>query len=189
MEPLTSLSVYRDHYTPGSPGPGRTFKYVPLKLGWIVSSSMKAHSINDKPGPSYARIGPINEITDLGIPHTLEIRDYSVYLNGSLICQAPGNKTRAFKEKFCKAVIWGLMDNRDDLRAHLDKIEFNKILERAPDLMIPDPLPLPIYLSQEIPAGLPISRPVFISLPDRGPYWQKYGSVLIMEEMIPGACA
>jgi hypothetical protein len=35
----------------------------------------------------------------------------------------------------------------------------------------------------------PISRPVFIGLPVRGPYWQKYGSVLIMEERIPGACA
>lgn len=189
MEAITPISVYRDHYTPGSPGKGRDHKYVPLKLGWIISSAMRAHSINERPGPSYARIGPINEITDLGISHTLEIRDYSVFLNGSLICQAPGNKTRAFKEKFCKAVIWGLMDNRDDLRDHLDKIEDKRILERAPDLMIPDPLPVPMYPVNEILGEGPISRPVFIGLPVRGPYWQKYGSVLIMEERIPGACA
>lgn len=112
-------------------------KYVPIKLGWIYSSEMRAHKINDKPGPSYSKIDLINEITDQDLKHIIEIRDHAVYLNGSFVVSAPSNKTKAFKLKFCKSVIWGLIDNRDDLRDLLKKIT---ISEEAPIYTVPAPL-------------------------------------------------
>lgn len=202
MEPITPLSIYRDHYGPGTPGSGRLdhYRYVPIKLGWISSSEMRRPGhINDKPGPSYNKIGLINTYDG----NTIEIRDTEVYLNGSFIARAPTGKSKAQKDRFCKAVIWGLMNDEEalkdklkeisagpvlspeafiqDLKDQIEKVPVKvpaKVKEWIPDIILPDPVQVPG------PAYTPGHSIMFM-----GPRsifgWHKLGSFMICEEGIP----
>lgn len=98
------------------------YRYTPIVLGWIVRKSMGELKGN----VSYSRIDQDNEINDpdnYEIKHKVIInKDYSVSLNDRLIASAPTKKTRAFKERFCKAIIWSLMNDQDCLRDKLKEI-------------------------------------------------------------------
>ena len=98
------------------------YRYVPITLGWIVKKSMGELKGN----VSYSRISADNEISDpdnYEIKHKVTIDNiYSVNLNNRIIASAPTKKTKAFKERFCKAVIWSLMNDPDCLRDKLKEI-------------------------------------------------------------------
>jgi hypothetical protein len=76
--------------------------------------------------PSYKGITCDNDIHDpdhYEIKHKLTIdKDYSVSLNNRLIASAPLKKTKAFKERFCKAIIWSLMNDPECLKDKLKEI-------------------------------------------------------------------
>jgi hypothetical protein len=97
------------------------WKYTPLVLGWAKKEIGQL-----KGNVSYSRIDQDNEIHDpdnYEIKHNVTInKDYSVSLNNRLIASAPIKKTKAFKERFCKAVIWSLMNDPDCLRDKLKEI-------------------------------------------------------------------
>lgn len=141
MIPITPLSVYRDHYTPGDPkNKGRDYKYVPIVLGSVYSHDMKrpGHITEAFKNISYAGIGPITSF----MGHEIEIKDFCVFLDGIIIARAPANKTPAFKEKFCKAVVWGLKEDPVNIT--------DKLTIPAP---VPDPIPAPA------PVLIPVLKP------------------------------
>jgi len=86
------------------------------------------HYGSSLPGkPSYSKITQDNDIHDpdnYEIKHkiTFDTKDYFVTLNDHNIAIAPLKKTKAFKERFCKAVIWSLMNDADCLRDKLKEI-------------------------------------------------------------------
>lgn len=100
------------------------YRYTPIVLGWIVRKSMGELKGN----VSYSRIDQDNEISDPDnheIKHKVIInKDYSVSLNNRIIASAPVKKTKVFKEKFCKAVIWSLMNDPDCLMDKLKEISY-----------------------------------------------------------------
>jgi hypothetical protein len=98
------------------------YRYHPIVLGFTLRSNPGELKGN----VSYSRIDQDNEISDpdnYEIKHKVTIdKDYSVSLNNRLIAAAPMKKSKAFKERFCKAVIWSLMNDPDCLRDKLREI-------------------------------------------------------------------
>jgi hypothetical protein len=132
MIPITSLSVYREHYRPGDPkNPSiiKPHKYVSHKVGWIFSRDTSDLCGN----VSYRGISAENTI----FPDVkTEIKDHSVYLNGVLIATAPGNKNKAQKDKFCKSVVWALINDSTSLHDKLAEIAV-PVQPAMPEKVIP----------------------------------------------------
>lgn len=87
-------------------------------------------------GTSYKGITAQNQIhdkEDYDIIHRIEIKDNHVYLNDILIASAPSGKTKAFKEKFCKSVVWSLMNDDITLKDKLSEISDRVIPEKVID--------------------------------------------------------
>jgi hypothetical protein len=156
MDPITPMSVYRDHYKPGSPDPKgdkkqRPHRYKPITLGWIYRSNV---SLSGE--VSYSEIKP-ETIIDRDPDCIATIKDNQVFLNDILIATAPAGKTKSQKEKFCKAIVWSLLNDPISLQDKLSEI----FVESMPpaNLIIPDPLPVPMY--QTIPFKVRSILPVF----------------------------
>jgi hypothetical protein len=102
------------------------------------------HYGSSLPGkPSYSKITQDNDIYDpdnYEIKHkvTFDTKDYFVTLNDHNIAIAPLKKTKAFKERFCKAVIWSLMNDPDCLRDKLKEISGSPITETIQETTIPE---------------------------------------------------
>jgi len=95
-----------------------SWRYVPITLG--TKETGKSHG-----NVSYSGINSDNQIRDPvngEIWHKITIRDHQVFLNDILIGTAPAGKTKAQKEKFCKAVIWSLMNDPECLKDKLSEI-------------------------------------------------------------------
>jgi len=123
------------------------WRYTPLVLGWTVKRS----SGELKGNVSYSRISADNEISDpdnYEIKHKITIdQDYFVSLNDHHIAMAPLKKTKAFKERFCKAIVWSLMNDENSLRDKLKEISNDQdkpivVVETIPEIP-----------AQVIPAG------------------------------------
>jgi len=110
----------------GFSGSTKTHRYVPLVLGWTLRRS----SGELKGNVSYARILNDMEIPDpdnYEIKHKITIdKDFFVSLNDHHIAIAPLKKTKAFKEKFCKSVVWSLMNDSECLKDKLREISGNQ---------------------------------------------------------------
>lgn len=189
MEPITPLSVYKDHYGPGCPGGttgGRNHKYRPLSLGSIYRGS------NALPGPSYREILSTMTIADKAGDHEIKIEGFSVFIDGIEIARAPSNKSRPVKERFLKAVVWGIKEDIGNISEKLEKgpigvkgpealpdiIEIpdplparapRKIKEWIPAIVIPDPLPIEAPVEERIKKALKKSLPDIIEIPDPAP--------------------
>jgi len=93
--------------------------------------------------PSYKGITKENEThdpDDYTIIHKITIQDYQVFLNDILIGTAPAGKTKAFKGKFCKAVVWSLMNDPECLKDKLAEITGSPVTE-----IIQETTPAKIY--------------------------------------------
>ena len=93
-------------------------KYVPITLGWTV----KRNTGELQGNVSYRNITAENTVhdpEDYTIVHTITIENNTVFLNGKYIIGAPAGKTKAFKEKFCKAVVWSLLNDDQGLKDKL----------------------------------------------------------------------
>jgi hypothetical protein len=122
---LSTILKPIDHYSTGGIGDPRLskkpHKYISLDVGWIYKKNVGTLKGN----VSYSRIYPDDHIPDpdnYELKHKVEIKDYSVYLDDQLIASAPTKKTKAFKEKFCKAIVWQLMNDSTTLKDKLQEI-------------------------------------------------------------------
>jgi hypothetical protein len=135
MIPITSLSVYREHYRPGDPkNPSiiKPHKYVSLRLSWIFSRDTSDLCGN----VSYRGISAENTMhdpADYTIIHKAEIKDNRVYLNDQLIAIAPENKNKALKEKFCKSIVWSLINDPISLQDKLAEISGEMAMPEIPE--------------------------------------------------------
>ena len=103
----------------GHNGYYKNYHYHPIVLGSIIRSS------NTLPGPSYRDIKAQTVINrdGTGAPaNKAEIKDNAVYLNDVLIATSPAGKNKAQKEKFCKAIVWSLMNDPISLQDKLLEI-------------------------------------------------------------------
>jgi len=157
-------------------------RYVPIKLGSIYSSEMKRPGHISDAFKSISYAGITSETSLMG--HRIEIKDYSVYLDNILIARAPENKTKPFKDRFCKAVVYGLIEDPSNIK---DKLSEPAIMPDAA------PVKLPAKRKEWIPE---IIIPEPVKLPARiisGPYsvfgWIPSGRFMIKEENMPGVLA
>ena len=129
-----------DHYhvPKGNPKDGnKSHRYIPIRLNFAI----KDNSDQWHGKVSYAKI--TNETTvytgsgDNTESHKIEITSgYFVELDNQVIAIAPVKKTKAFKEKFCKAIVWQLMNDETTLKEKLKEISFSDTLE-IPAQVIP----------------------------------------------------
>jgi len=107
----------------GNNGYYKNYHYRPIILGSIIKSS------NSLSGPSYKEIKTETIINRDGTGAPLnkaEIKDNQVFLNDILIASAPSGKTKAQREKFCKAIVWSLMNDSECLKDKLREISGNQ---------------------------------------------------------------
>lgn len=122
MEPITPLTVYRDHYTPGDPKskPARDHRYVPIKLGGLSNAPEKYKPevnkgwISEGPGSSMMIFNsPINFE---GAVYHLSHNFYDVYVRVNedqkysmlLTCPYDILQKKTIREKWIKAVCYTL---------------------------------------------------------------------------------
>ena len=113
-----------------------SWRYVPITLG--TKETGKSHG-----NVSYSGINQDNQISDPvndEICHKITIQDYQVFLNDIPIGTAPEGKTKAFKGKFCKAVVWSLMNDPECLKDKLAEITGSPVTE-----IIQETTPAKIY--------------------------------------------
>lgn len=154
-----------DHYAvyPGLPlGSKGSLKraYNPPSIPTIGSLYRK----ETFPGISYANIGLSEKIQD-GITAEITPR-MDVTLNGVIIASAPKftttktgkekARTQAQKLRFCKAVIWGLMNDENTLKDKLSEIGYTTQAKTE----IPDPVD---YLIENITMS-PFPGPAFLDI-------------------------
>lgn len=175
MDPITPLSFYRDHYTLGDPDKkGRDHKYVPIRLGGLSNApekykpEVKKGWIQKDPG---VYTFEYEEINHNGKKYYLSHNFYDVYVRVNddpkflMILTCPYDilmkKTR--REKWIRAVCFTLTTDPDNIEDLLSRgvspaLEamiapedpVNEWPEPGPaNLMIPDPLPAPMYINKE----------------------------------------
>jgi hypothetical protein len=121
MEPITPISVYRDHYSPGAPDKkGRDHKYVPIKLGGLSNAPEKYRPeinkgwIQEDPGSSMMIY---NEALNYeGAVYHLSHNFYDVYVRVGedpkflmlLTCPYDILQKRTKREKWIKSVCFTL---------------------------------------------------------------------------------
>jgi hypothetical protein len=175
MDPITPLSFYRDHYSPGSPDKkGRDHKYVPIKLGGL-SNAPEKYKPDTKKGWIQKDPGiysfEYEEINHNGVKYYLSHNFYDVYVRVDqdpkfimlLTCPYDILQKKARREKWIRAVCFTLTtdpDNISDLLARgvspaleamiAPEDPVNNWPEPEPvKIMIPDPLPAPMYINKE----------------------------------------
>ena len=128
IETLDLFTVLKDEFSTFSK------EYYEYLAGDIISYIQYFHNDKGSPinygtrlphNPSYKGISKENQkhdSTDYDLIHKIEIRDFSVYLNDVLIVSAPGKKNKTFKERFCKSVVWSLMNDDQCLQDKLAEI-------------------------------------------------------------------
>ena len=119
--------------------------------------------------PSYSRIEDITPLSDpdnYELKHVIEIKNYEVFFNGSIIARAPlthnnGKKfTIAQKAQFCKSVVYTIIPQTKYIKV------YNKSERKDMDVCVPDdeylkeliaqyPAIVPQKEAQEIPAIIP----------------------------------
>ena len=121
--------------------------------------------------PSYSRIEDITTLSDpdnYELKHVIEIKNYEVFFNGSIIARAPlthnnGKKfTIAQKAQFCKSVIWGIDPSYQgyitkrvkNTNGQMEDQEFKDDLYFR-ELIAQYPAIVPQKEAQEIPAIIP----------------------------------
>jgi len=125
------------------------YRYVPIVLGFAKTQDTGSH-INDKsPYPSYLKIEKETMVKTGSdqVDHTITINpDYSVNLDNRLIASAPMTKSKAQKERFCKAVVWSLLNDPSSLE--------DKLKEIAGIISVP--------VSEKVPDEIPVPAPVVV---------------------------
>ncbi|MCK9592903.1 MAG: hypothetical protein M0Q91_12940 [Methanoregula sp.] len=121
--------------------------------GSKVISGSKFPAGKKRPAVSYNGItkeNQIHDLTDYEIIHKIEIKDNSVYLNDVLIATSPAGKSKAQKEKFCKAIVWSLMNDPISLQDKLSEISEIKpaVVETIPEIV-------PEIVTSEMITGYP----------------------------------
>lgn len=111
------------------PGPDGVYRESDVITGYRPAQYREATTTRYKPGisyvsknpvhPSYSQIKNETKISIDGIDHTVTIQDHTVMLDGAVIARAPGNKTRSTRDTFCKAVVWSLQSEPDNIREHM----------------------------------------------------------------------
>lgn len=101
------------------------YKYHPIVLGSIYRKEQGT-------GINYRDIKTQTQIQDprnRNLIHRIEIEVrygvHQVRLNDKIIATAPG-KNRVQDERFCKAVVWGLLNDEITLKEKLSEIGFNE---------------------------------------------------------------
>jgi hypothetical protein len=147
-----SMDKTSPNYTTGC---HRDYHYRPITLGWVKRSGTSSPSL-------YTGITTVNEYCR----HIITItKDHAVAIDGLEIARAPAHKTKAQKEKFCKAVVLSLTDDNQNFREQLARLNIPE------DLAMPD----------TIEPAIQYSEPVIISQPAG---WIPYLRLSITEEAL-----
>lgn len=140
---LTDSKIY-SYYFQGSKG-------KPIKYGTKLPGS-----------PSYKGITKENHIhdpADYGIIHKIEIKDNSVYLNDVLIATSPAGKSKAQKERFCKSIVWALMNDPISLQ---DKLADIAKYGNIPTVNLKQTTVMPEVILVKMKSNLPVFPAGFI---------------------------